>query len=116
VDDDVRHWHASPRAAVKFLVQAAAMGGAPLGSRRALTLPGLSCTVGEQLATLRRLGGEKALKLVVRQPDETIRRIVAGWPRNFKATRAEALGFSAEHSFDEIVRAHMEDEPHAIAL
>ena len=44
VDESVRHWHASPRAAVGFLVQAAEMGGAALGNRRALTLPGLSCT------------------------------------------------------------------------
>jgi D-erythronate 2-dehydrogenase len=113
VEDDVRHWHASPRAAIKFLIQAAAMGGAPLGSRRALTLPGLSCTVSEQLASLQRFGGDKAMRLIERKPDETIRRIVAGWPRNFKAQRAESLGFAAEKSFDDIIQAHLEDEPHA---
>jgi GDP-D-mannose dehydratase len=35
---------------------------------------------------------------------------VAGWPRNFSAKRAESLGFKAETSFEEIVRAHLEDE------
>lgn len=115
VEEDVRHSHASPRAAVKFLIQAAAMGGEPLGTRRALTLPGLSCTVSEQLASLRRFGGDKAIRLIERKPDETIRRIVSGWPRNFRAKRAEALGFAAEKTFDEIIQAHMEDEPNAIA-
>lgn len=110
VEEDVRHWHASPRAAISFLLKAAAMGGSPLGSRRALTLPGLSCTVGEQLAALQRVGGEKALKLVRRVPDENIRRIVSGWPRNFAALRAKELGFSAENSFDDIIKVHLEDE------
>ncbi len=110
VDDTVRHWHASPRAAVGFLTQAAAMGGASLGNRRALTLPGLSCTVAEQIAALERIAGTKATGLIRREPDETIRRIVAGWPQNFDATRATALGFAAEKTFDEIIKVHIEDE------
>lgn len=110
VEDSVRHWHASPRAAVGFLVQAAAMGGAALGPRRALTLPGLSCTVAEQIAALERIAGKDVARLIRREPDDTIRRIVAGWPRNFSAQRAAALGFTAESSFDEIIRVHVEDE------
>jgi D-erythronate 2-dehydrogenase len=110
VDDSVRHWHASPRAAVGFLMQAAEMGGAALGARRALTLPGLSCTVAEQLEALHRVGGEKALKLVKRVDDPVIAKIVSGWPRNFNPARAVSLGFAAEKSFDEIIRVHIEDE------
>jgi D-erythronate 2-dehydrogenase len=110
VDDTVRHWHASPRAAVRFLMQAAEMGGAALGPRRALTLPGLSCTVAEQLEALRRVGGEKAVKLVKRIPDPAVEKIVSGWPRNFNASRAVALGFAAEKNFDDIIRVHIEDE------
>jgi UDP-glucose 4-epimerase len=37
-------------------------------------------------------------------------RIVAGWSERIDARRAPALGFKAETSFDEIVRAHIEDE------
>jgi hypothetical protein len=36
--------------------------------------------------------------------------IVAGWPQNFDARRGIALGLAAETSFDEIVRAHIDDE------
>lgn len=110
VDDTVRHWHASPRAAVGFLIQAAEMGGAALGNRRALTLPGLSCTVAEQIAALERIAGPKVTALIRREPDDTIRRIVAGWPQNFDARRARDLGFSSEKTFDEIIMAHVEDE------
>ena len=110
VDDDVRHHHASPRAAVGFLLHAATMDTAPLGGRRALTMPGVSVTVAEQIEALRRVAGDKAVALIKREPDETIRRIVAGWSRQFATPRAEALGFRAEKDFDEIIRAHIEDE------
>ena len=110
VDSSVRHWHASPRAATQFLVRAAEMGGAALGNRRALTLPGLSCTVAEQLEALERVAGAKAVARVKHVPDATIQRIVAGWPRNFDAARAKALGFSSEATFDEIIRVHIADE------
>ena len=66
--------------------------------------------MGEEIEALRRAAGDKAVSLIREVPDETITRIVAGWPQNFAATRAEALGFVAEKSFDEIIRAHIEDE------
>jgi nucleoside-diphosphate-sugar epimerase len=110
VDDGVRHWFASPRAAVTFLLHAAELDTSKLGSRRSLTMPGLSATVGEEIEALRRVAGEKAVRLIRREPDETVARIVAGWPQNFDASRAEALGFAAEKSFDEIIAAYLEDE------
>lgn len=110
VDEDVRHWHASPRAAVGFLMHGAEIDLAPLGARRSLSMPGLSATVGEQIAALRRVAGDRAAALIRRVPDPTVAAIVAGWPRNFDPQRALALGFRAETSFDEIIRVHIEDE------
>jgi nucleoside-diphosphate-sugar epimerase len=110
VSEDVRHWHASPRSAVAFLRHAAAIDLAALGSRRNLTMPGCSATVGDQIAALERIAGRKATALIRREPDPTIARIVSGWPSDFDAGRALALGFRAETSFDAIVRAHVEDE------
>ncbi len=110
VEDSVRHWFASPRAAVGFFVHAARMNAAGIGPRRTVTLPGLSATVGEQIEALRRVAGEKAVRLIRREPDEAIARIVEGWPRNFDARRALELGFQAEASFDDIIRIHIEDE------
>lgn len=110
VAESVRHWHASPRAAVGFLLHAATLDLEKVGPRRNLSLPGLSATVGEQIEALRRVAGEKAVKLIRREPDEVIARIVAGWPQDFDPSRAVALGFRAEKSFDEIIRVHIEDE------
>lgn len=114
VPDTVRHWHASPRAAAGFLMHAATLDTARLEGRRALSLPGLSCTVAEQIEALRRVAGQKAVDLIKPQPDEAIMKIVAGWPRNFDPARATALGFKAESSFDEIVQTYIaEDLPKA---
>jgi nucleoside-diphosphate-sugar epimerase len=110
VPDDIRHWFASPRAAVDFLVRAAEIEGDALGDRRCLTMPGVSATVAEQIDALRRAGGENAVRLIRREPDERILRIVQTWPGRFATKRADALGFRAETSFDEIVRVYVEDE------
>ena len=110
VPEDVRHWHASPRAAIGFLLHAATMDTAALGARRNVTLPGVSCTVGEQIAALRKVAGDKVVARIRREPNETIMKIVAGWPRNFEAKRGRELGFKAENNFEDIIRVHIEDE------
>jgi nucleoside-diphosphate-sugar epimerase len=110
VSEDVRHWHASPRSAVSFLMHAATLDGAKVGPRRNLTMPGLSVTVGEQIEALRQVAGENVVKRIRREPDPMIMKIVEGWPRNFAPERAPALGFKAEQSFAEIIRIHIEDE------
>ena len=48
--------------------------------------------------------------LIREEPDEAVWAIVKNWPTRFEARRARELGFKAEESFDEIVRAHIEDE------
>ena len=110
VSEEVRHWFASPRAAIGFLLHAATLDTDALGDRRSLTMPGLAATVGDELTALRAVAGEEAVALVRREPDETIARIVAGWPRSFDARRAHELGFRAETDFEEIVRVYVEDE------
>jgi nucleoside-diphosphate-sugar epimerase len=110
IADTVRHWFASPRSAVGFLLHAANMDTSVLGNQRNLTMPGLAVTVGEQIAALERVAGPKAVALIRRQPDATIAGIVAGWPQAFEAKRASGLGFASETSFDEIIRIHIEDE------
>lgn len=110
VSDDVRHWHASPRSAVGFLLHAATIDGDLVGPRRNLTMPGISVTVGEQISALREVAGEKAVGLIRRQPDDLIMRVVAGWPRDFDARRSVDLGFVADRSFVDIISAHIADE------
>jgi nucleoside-diphosphate-sugar epimerase len=109
VKDSVRHWFASPRAAVGFFLQAATMDLGLLGDRRALNMPGLSATVAEEIAALQAVAGQAAVDLIRVAPDETIARIVDTWPQDFDAARAAALGFRAETDFAQIIAAHLED-------
>jgi len=110
VSESVRHWHASPRAAVGFFLRAAEMDLDALGARRCLGMPGVSVTVGEQIAALRKIAGDKAAKLIRREPDPVIERIVSGWPTDFEARRAQEQGFEADTDFEAIIRAHIADE------
>lgn len=110
VPDTVRHWHASPRAAAKFLTHAASLDTTRLEGRRALNMPGISVTVAEQIEALRRIAGQDAVNLIKPEPNEAILKIVSGWPRDFDPQRAIALGFEAESSFDEIIQIYIDDD------
>ena len=110
VSDEVRHWHASPRSAARFLTHAAGLDLTPLGARRALNMPGVSCTVAEQIEALRSVAGNDVVKLIKPQLDDRIVQIVAGWPRDFDPQRARALGFESESDFEEIIRIYLEDD------
>jgi D-erythronate 2-dehydrogenase len=110
VTQDVRHWFASPRAAVQFLLHAATLDSHAIAQQRCLTMPGVSATVAMEIDALRRAAGDQAVSLISDEPDEAIAQMVAGWPRGFDARRASELGFRAERDFDEIVRVYIDDE------
>lgn len=104
------HSHASPRAAVGFLIHAATMDTTPLGARRNLILPGVAVSVADQIAALERVAGPKAVALIREEPDDAVWAIVRTWPQRYEAKRARDLGFEADADFDAIIRVHVEDE------
>ena len=110
VSDDVRHWHASPRAAVSFFLHAANIDLELVGRDCNLTLPGLCASVKEQIEALERAAGKDAVSLIRREPDPFIEKLVYSWPQSFEAEKAKSLGFKAENNFDEIIKIYMEDE------
>jgi nucleoside-diphosphate-sugar epimerase len=110
VGDDVRHWFASPRAAVGFFITAATIDTSSLGVRRSMTMPGVSATVGEEIEALRKAAGEDAVKLIKRVEDPFISKIVLGWAGRYTAALATKMGFKAERNFDEIIQVYQQDE------
>jgi nucleoside-diphosphate-sugar epimerase len=110
VSETVVHTHASPRAAIGFIKHAAGLAGDALGARINLSMPGVCCTVAEQIASLRRIAGERVVARIRRAHDPLVARIVDGWPQRIEARRARELGFRAESSFDEIVRIHIDED------
>ncbi|MEO0676041.1 MAG: D-erythronate dehydrogenase [Pseudomonadota bacterium] len=110
VPDTVRHTHASPRSAARFLRHAAGIETDSLGGRRSLNLPGVSVTVAEQIEALGRVAGSDAVARIKPRPDEAVMNIVKGWPETFDAARAAALGFQAEERFEDIIETYIADD------
>lgn len=110
VPDTLRHGHASPRSAIGFLIHAANIDGAKVGPRRSLSMPSVSVTIAQQIEALKRVAGEKVAARIKRVPDPVIARIVTDWAEEVEAKRARELGFEVEKNFDDIIRAHIEDE------
>ena len=110
VSREVRHSHASPRTAIEYILHAAELDSAALGARRNLTMPGVSVTVGEQIEALTRVAGPDAETLIAESPDPTVAEIVSGWPERFDTRRALDLGFVPDQSYDDIIRAYIEDD------
>jgi D-erythronate 2-dehydrogenase len=110
VAETVVHTHASPRSALGFLIHAAGLPREKIEPHVNLTMPGVCCTVGEQIEALRRIAGAKVADRIRREPDALIMRIVSGWPQRLEAKRARTLGFRVESTFDEIIREHIDEE------
>ena len=110
VDVGVRHWHASPRSAANFLMHATSIDSTLLDNRRSLNLPGVSCTVEEQIEALRRIAGQKVIDLIIPKPDPFIKKMVLGWPRDFSPEKALKLGFKAETNFEQIISTYISDD------
>jgi nucleoside-diphosphate-sugar epimerase len=115
VDPATGVWITSPRHAVAGLAAAYAVPQAQWGSRIAMNLPGLSVRVADMLAALRRRAGDAVAARVRLQPDDTITRIVGGWPWRFDTARANALGLAGPAGMDDIVGEYMSDHAQAVA-
>lgn len=110
VSEDLLHSHASPRAAIGYLLHAATLDIGKLDQRPNLMMPAVACTIADQIEALRKVGGDKAVARIQRVRDTLIERIVSSWPHQFEAKRALALGFVPDKDFDEIVAIHVNDE------
>ena len=108
--EDLCHWFASPQSAVGFLKHAAKLDFKKLGNKRSLNLPGVSCSIADQILALEGIAGTKVSKLIKRIPDKKIENIVKNWPQNFIADRAIQLGFSADKNFKEIIKLYIDEE------
>ncbi|NJN97987.1 MAG: SDR family oxidoreductase [Anaerolineales bacterium] len=105
-----RMWIQSPRRAIANLLHAAELPPDAWGNSRVVALPGLSVSIQEMVDSLQEIAGEEVVRRIVWQPDPFIEKIVGGWAVHFAPERALALGFEADHSMGEIIRAFIEDE------
>ena len=92
------------------MIHAVSLETFQLENRRSLNLPGVSCTVEEQIESLRSIAGQKAVDLIVSKKDLSIQYMVKGWPKNFSPLKASQLGFKSENNFNEIIKIFIEDD------
>jgi len=114
VDPSVSHPVSSPARTVQGLIAVYEATQEQMGGRAALNLPALNVKVSEMLDALETVAGKATRALVKPQPDTTIQRIVAGWPKGAVAARAEKLGLKPEAGFADIVLQYIHDHPGAV--
>lgn len=109
VADTLKHWLASPRSAIGFLLHAAEIDTAHLGSRRTLNMPGVATTVAGLIGALEQIAGPAAVALIDRKPNPAVEAIISSWPKAFEPKRAIALGFVAEDKVEQLISVYMAD-------
>lgn len=103
-------WLAGPAGVVRNLLHAAALPARAWAARRVLALPGLTVSAREMAAALARAGGAAAAARVRWAPEPALAAMVASFPARLDASRALALGFSRDASFDDLVREYIRDD------
>lgn len=62
------------------------------------------------LASLEEIAGPDVVRRVRFEPDTRIEKIVCSWPKAVGAAKAHSLGFTADKSMQDIIRAFIADE------
>ena len=110
VERGTRMWVSSPSAVIANLIVGHEAPASAFGMTRSVNVPGLSVSVEEMVAALRRVAGDAVADRVKWQCDPAIDRIVSTWPANFAPKLGHALGMRGDADFDGVIRAHIADE------
>ena len=110
VAEEAGVWLLSPRRVVESFLHAASLPAEAFGMSRALSLPGMTVTVGEMVAALREVAGDRVAGRLTFERDPFIEKIVYGWATRFRPERALAMGFAPDADFRSVVEAFIEDD------
>jgi nucleoside-diphosphate-sugar epimerase len=103
-------WLLSPGRAVEAFIHALELPADAWGSNRVVNLPGITATVAEMLAALRRVAGSQVAARVAWKPDARIQSIVRTWPVRFSTERALRLGFQPDRDIESVIRDYIAEE------
>ena len=103
-------WLTSPRSVIANLIAGHEAPAAAFTNTRAVNVPGISVSVGDIVAALRRVAGDEVAARVSWQVDPAIDRIGRTWPRDFDAHFGDSLRMQRDGDFDSIVRQYIADE------
>lgn len=102
-------WLSSPRTIISNLIHVLSVSAHRLPSWRVLNIPGISVTVGEMLNSLQLVAGEAARSLVTDEINPAVADIVCTWPGAFDVRQEMALGFTADSSFEDMIKQYQDD-------
>lgn len=102
-------WLLSPRRVVEAFIHAHDLPAGAWGANRVVNLPGITASVREMLAALKKVGGAQAAERVAFKPDARIQAIVRTWPVRFRTPRAVEMGFRADDDVESVIRAYAAD-------
>ncbi|MQL47066.1 NAD-dependent epimerase/dehydratase family protein [Photorhabdus khanii] len=111
VSRDLTLWISSPETVIRNFIHATQIPAEKFGLSRTVNLPGISVTVQGMIDALAEIAGQKTVDLIRFEPDENINRIVASWPGNFDISHGLSLGFHADGTFHDAIRAFIANNP-----
>ncbi len=100
----------SPRRAVQAFIDVHNAEAEQFGFRRGVMMNGISPTIGEIVAALREIAGERVAERILWQPDAQIQGMVDNWPWFANGARARAHGFDPDGSIEEVIQSFIDDE------
>lgn len=100
---------ASPARAIGALRCAASSPEDVWGGRTAVTMPGLTVTIGDMVAALEQVARPAVTSLIDWAPDPVVAGMVSGWAARFHSDRAAGLGLAPDPDFISIIREHLAD-------
>ncbi|MEK7346331.1 MAG: D-erythronate dehydrogenase [Pseudomonadota bacterium] len=109
VDPDVSHPVSSPGNTIHGLITVFEASREAMGRRMALNLPGLNVKVSDMLAALEKVAGPAVRARVKFERDPRIAGIVANWAKGSTSDRANALGLTADASFEAVIAQYIDD-------
>jgi len=103
-------WILSPGKVVDAFIHAHDLPSSAWGLNRVLNLPGITTSVNEMVAALRKLAGDKVANLVEWKPDARVQAIVKTWPARYTTERALKLGFVGDTDIEGIIRDYINEQ------
>ncbi|PUB18959.1 D-erythronate dehydrogenase [Yoonia sediminilitoris] len=110
VAPDFLHYYLSPRKCVENLIKGAELQAMDLGTNRVMQMPGRVWSIAQLIEAMTAVAGDAPAQLIRWDAQPEVKRIVSGWKWDIHADRAEALGLSADDSFEDNIRYYLEDD------
>ncbi len=108
VDINTDVWISRPDTVVDNILNAAFIEGRAFGKTRAVALPGITVSVKDMIASLRKICGDQIADRIVFKYDEFINSLVSTWPTRIDNAHALQLGFKVDGSFDGFIRQYID--------